>query len=632
MDDWLQLLKNVNRGFHKGASQEEADAYVAERSNGQFANVAALQQHLNQQELTNATRPSTGEGLARSAAQGLSFGFHDEMAGALDALLGGDYKATRNAERLADRTFSDEHPWAAGGARLVGAIPSAIATAGLTAAPGVATAGQLIRQGAAVGAGAGALTGAGEADELSDIPRDATIGAGVGAGAGAVIGAVTKPLTKAASAIWRGGRALFTPKADGKASALDFLAREFPDDAGARLAGMEAARPGLVRAADVAPEMLDVAASAKGAIKRDALDFLEQRNLNAGSRMADEFMESVGGPGAQQPNAIAAARALDDAKVPYRAATYEPLEQVYNNITPASPNPNTIKVFEALTDPDIAGVYAKVRPMGGGQATNFRELQATLRSLRASETEAYSKGGQLGRLSAKEWGDKANALEQAMESAMPGFRAANAGWRMTKEAAEGFDLGAKALNKTPQQIADELASLSEEGRNAYRMALVDDYATTLRGTHEANDAARVATRRGNQDLEPRLRAAFPKDSDLDTFLNGAEVEATFRRTQNALQGSKTAPRTQLARSMFGGTDERLPTRWWHMFENLAADGRKERIAGEVGNRLLKQDWRSVVGEIDATRAGILRNLERTSTGVRGLSALAGGSLDRLFGE
>lgn len=119
--------------------------------------------------------PGTGLGqFARSALQGLTLGWSDELAG----LLGGDADFER--QRLEQHRATD--PAGAMGAELLGGLPTALLPAGW-ASRGLSTGAQVVR-GALSGAAAGGVYGAGAAD-----PGERVQGAIAGAGPTAAIGA-----------------------------------------------------------------------------------------------------------------------------------------------------------------------------------------------------------------------------------------------------------------------------------------------------------------------------------------------------------------------------------------------------------------------------------------------------------
>lgn len=143
----------------------------------------------------------------RTFAQGLTFGFSDEIEAAIRAAAQGDparYRAIVNQIRAQQERYAKDNPEAAFGLEMAGIIGSALATPQLTAAKALGPLGRFI-VGGAEDAAQGALYAAGQAKDIRDIPRSIkeeapvnaafyTGAAGVGAGAKAVGRAAAKPI------------------------------------------------------------------------------------------------------------------------------------------------------------------------------------------------------------------------------------------------------------------------------------------------------------------------------------------------------------------------------------------------------------------------------------------------------
>lgn len=177
------------------------------------------------------------ESFLRGGGQGLSFGFGDELTGAVESLFTDKtYEQSRDESRAANDAAREANPWTYGGSEVGGAlIPSIIALLGSggTAAPAVG--GGLLKAAAPMAtrlapttikgmAAMGALDAAGRSE--ADLPEgeigDFLTDVGMGAGLGATLGAGGKLVTKGAGlfradeladiAQTRGAKALGTPK------------------------------------------------------------------------------------------------------------------------------------------------------------------------------------------------------------------------------------------------------------------------------------------------------------------------------------------------------------------------------------------------------------------------------------
>jgi hypothetical protein len=206
------------------------------------SNSLARLQALTRQPQSSA--PGMTEGLARSAAQGATFNFADEIeAGAralLDAAQGDATFGERyghhveNIRRGIER-FREEHP----GKALAAEVAGAVAVPGLGAAKAAqtaATAGGRVARGLAAGSGAGGLAGAGAAEgDLAERGAGAVRGAVAGGSIGAAVPAA------GAGAAKLGRVAGFWKKAAGpKAPTVDQLKAEASElYARARNAGVQ---------------------------------------------------------------------------------------------------------------------------------------------------------------------------------------------------------------------------------------------------------------------------------------------------------------------------------------------------------------------------------------------------------
>lgn len=156
--------------------------------------------------------PGMLESAARGAAQGATFGFADEIAGAVEsAFTDKTYKQARDESRANFARAKDENPWSFGLGEIAGSVATGVATGG---AAGVA--GKAGLKGVAALAGAeGALTGVGtsEAESAGGIAKDAAVGGVLGAALG---GAAHKAFGKfAASAGERHARHIAEDVTDG---------------------------------------------------------------------------------------------------------------------------------------------------------------------------------------------------------------------------------------------------------------------------------------------------------------------------------------------------------------------------------------------------------------------------------
>lgn len=206
------------------------------------------------QQLLNFVRPnqqlrdslmeigSGKEAFQRGMAQGATFGFADELSGAVrgaantltgEGSLGENYRQARDESRARTKEVSDENPVLSTAGEVAGSL-----AAGLPAAPQVG-AGWLANTGRLAGVGAveGGLAGLGasEADlaqgDVSGAATDTAVGAGIGAVASPVIGGALDLIVRGVSRLPIGGWRLQGDAETRAANNLaDYLKREY--DAG----------------------------------------------------------------------------------------------------------------------------------------------------------------------------------------------------------------------------------------------------------------------------------------------------------------------------------------------------------------------------------------------------------------
>lgn len=164
---------------------------------GSFLAAPALPQVAKDEE-----GPGLVESGLRGIKQGVSFGFGDEITGALEsAFTDKTYKQARDEARAADKAASDAHPVGYGLGQILGGVATA-AVPGLGAATGLKVLGTGFAANAARGAAAGLLAGAGdsEAEDVKGIAQDAAKGGLVGGTLGGILGTAAEKYVHGAPA------------------------------------------------------------------------------------------------------------------------------------------------------------------------------------------------------------------------------------------------------------------------------------------------------------------------------------------------------------------------------------------------------------------------------------------------
>lgn len=218
------LAYNAKQMLSQGASDAEIDAYLAENGatpeqvmavpatdekvlnrileeekSGEWAKVqAALAESRAriEKERRKLERIKTGQGVARGFADGLFFGFADEIE---SALFGQDVESVRQEQK----EFSQAHPMLAIGSTIAGAVANPLNALGV-AGKG-ASLGTKVARGALTGGAQGALygLGSGEGGIENRLESAAKTGA-LSAGLGAAMPAAVEGVKAGAKAIGKG--------------------------------------------------------------------------------------------------------------------------------------------------------------------------------------------------------------------------------------------------------------------------------------------------------------------------------------------------------------------------------------------------------------------------------------------
>lgn len=164
-------------------------------------------------------QPGKLESAARGAAQGASFGFADEISGAVEsALTDKTYQQARDESRANFKSAQQANPVTYGAGELGGGVATAFVP-GLNLARGASLAKQV---GAAAVAGGVGGFGLSEAKDAKGLARDTAIGAGVGGAVGGVAGAVMRGAGKIADGAKFAGKRAVGLASDLNPESVDF--------------------------------------------------------------------------------------------------------------------------------------------------------------------------------------------------------------------------------------------------------------------------------------------------------------------------------------------------------------------------------------------------------------------------
>ena len=264
--------------------------------------------------------PDIRQAMRRGMGQGATFGFADELSGAVDAagagLSGGDmgqaYTQGRDQSRSINDQAQQQFPKAYMGGQLAGAVPTAaVPVGGLLRG---ATVGSTIGRSAGLGATMGATQGAGEAPDMASVPAHAAegakwggiVGAGVPAGV-AGLGRLVSPFRTpsarqpAIEALQREGVDLTAGQATGSKPLqwMESTLGDLPGSGGRASEMMERQRQQLMAAAlkrmgeDAPLATPDVMSGARDRIVSQFNDLASRNNLRYDQQFGQDIAKAV---------------------------------------------------------------------------------------------------------------------------------------------------------------------------------------------------------------------------------------------------------------------------------------------------------------------------------------------------
>jgi hypothetical protein len=528
---------------------------------------AAMQEMLNNIEARK--RPDTER--LRAIAQGATLGFSDEIAAAalnpmsaIGAALGtGDQGAAYNerlqAERDALRRYKNEYPMSSAGYEIGGAVLPALLSRGRTA-PGSATSilGSGIQAGIA-GAKQGGIYGfgTGEGDFLNRAVK-AGIGALTGGSIGGLLGTA-------------GGIAQ-------KYGVQDFV-NKVRNASGDRMAGVVANE--IQRMAEQSGLTADeiIARIASGQL------MAENRTLNNYIR---KFYAEGGPAGAEikttlsarpsetrtaamsemqrnlststDPNTLRAYRMAEDAAKAAEGTSFDRIllgggGAVTNEIQSALEDafqrvPGVANELSAYTRANTKTMpYFKVKEDGTVEFTRqptLQEAEIARRFLQRKADEAYRSGSP--------WGEVYKGIEQSVrepiDAASAELAAARANWANIKGGREAFDIGTKAIAKSPDELAmiyDDIQAKGADAVAAFREGMM----TAMRaGMAKPSTAPGLMRNLATEGTGPStaLRLALPP-SNTDNVLNLINTANEAQAASGHILGGSSTALTALAPSV-----------------------------------------------------------------------------------
>lgn len=508
---------------------------------------------LPQNESMNAGRaaPSWQQSLA-NVAQGPSFGFSDEIGGAVGgvrSLLGGrpfgeGYTSTRDWLRGAADQFKKDNPIFAGVTRAMVAAPT-MATPATSVFKGV---GMLPRAGnaALTGLGFGSIAGAGEstADSALGVAQDAAqgglFGASISGAAVPAMAAVTPVVKAVAGAFSSGSAGRYAKEKVAEALARDSIN---PDSALTQAAARFSKLGPEARVMDVGGQntrqLLDTTATLPGATKQSVETAIRERQATRAGRLIGSAEDALNPSGLRLSETIDSLIAVrDSAAQPLYQKLYKRMVQVDDELRGLINAADELGAGAAAKKVAIArqSPYSLTADTPTASMRELDYLKQGLDDIIQANTDARGKMNKVGAAVVELKQSLTAALDKRTKGAYKTARDAFAGPSALMDAAEA---GRRAMTMDDQQIGAMMRKMSDSEREAYRI-----------GAFEAL-RAKLGRRAGQTEImnlwrEPaaqeKLKALFGSERSYREFASSVAAEARLSRMESVGRGSQTAAR------------------------------------------------------------------------------------------
>jgi len=598
------------------------------------------------------------------ATNGFTQQFRDELAGGAAAAgtflstgsvdkAGRAYNLQRDAENLRIADARKRQGLLGQAEELGGAIALPVGRAGEIPASALesgslATASRYSAiAGAKTGAKIGALSGAGASDPgINNRITGALTGAAGGAVAGGALGGAAPTV----------GKYLVSPLAqvakrtmgrDGDAP-LAIVANALSDDAGG-IAGAatkmdDAATRGspmvLADTGDNARALLASAARRQGAGKTMGRTAIIDRQKAQMERISDAVRRDLG--------PTANLNEMGDKFIEKARADAGPLYDKFK----AQPGADTVKLDDLATRPSFQNGLARAYKLAKEEGIDPTELgfvvdaegNATISKVPTWQTLDYIKRGMddvvdasknqtTGKLNEQGRAvfNTLRMLKSRMDNANPFYAEARGAYAGPMKMREAMDKGAKALNRSPDDLAAEMKDLSPSEQEMYRMGLRKAITDFLESKSDGTD--KVGALIGTPKRRTAFEKAFGGKAEFQRFISTLQDEEAMNLTyKKVATGSPTAENLATDESVKTGIPQAVMDAGLHSLrgDQIGAVGRLLRPlsdAGKFGVGKTGEATRdSVVAYLTEADPVVMRDLIREANRLREAGKLAGGKL------
>lgn len=589
-----------------------------------------------------AKKPTVEKALI-SALQGPTFGFLDELAGAVAAPvkavvegkpLAQAYREGRDIVRGAAESYEKESPFMSTAGQVAASLPfmatqgiskgvqavgkmaepyvgPAIASAGryLTAAPAagqVMGMGQRIAQAGAAGAGYGALGGLGgsEAESISGITKDVLTSAATGAG----LGAVTQPV---ASVLGATGQNILGRVSDKAASryaeqkVAEALLRDTPPDLLQSALGMAQARMGKLgaeaRIADVGgastKQLLDTVATLSGETKQALERAIRERQAGRAGRLMEAADTALGTKGADFLGSLEAFNTQRQvASRPFYDVIDKAVVTVDNDLMNVLNRSEKLQGAAELLYKTKTGQTLDLSKLKVGEQVPMNVLDTLKQSLYDSAQTLKQSGSSQ---QANAYDDVRKNLMSLLEAKSPkvggqsAYGQAMKTWAGPSQMMDAAEAGRKSMTGDIMDIKQLTKDFTQSEIDAYRIGALQ--ALRQKTGTEAGQTSLLKMWKEPATQE-RLREVF--GNDYRQFASAVAKEARLKGMESAGRGSQTAarlagaadldvaPLAQAGQAIASGSPTGILTGLTNLYGRIQTP---EPVRNEIGQILLSRE-------------------------------------------
>lgn len=512
------------------------------------------------EHVETAPRQTRAQAALAGIAQGMTFGFADELTAGIEAMMTDKSydEALANRRQLYGEARED-HP----GTMLSGEIAGGVA---IPVGAGAIKGGTLAARmgaGAKAGAAGGSLAGFGSAEGnvIERLPAAAT-GAVLGGAVGGALPVVPAMGRFAADVTGVRPKTPRMPLPDGQE--LRYTGPASIDDIrGTLRSTQERADDKLLQAMDRGEVDIDALSRATGDKPETILDlagqpalrlargarsaspraskqldeYMTNRASGAEERILNDLLETTGQPG--RTNTV---QAFDDL-IEARKAHAKPL---YDKAYEATVQSDVVK--EAVAIPEFRRAYEAGQRIARIEKRTLPDIEEGIKNGFPVEAIDYMKrgvdavieaGGESGRsMSRTEARALRNRLAEVLEdvdASVPAYKQARAQFAGDSELLEALDSGRSLFKMHPDEARKAVDNLSEAGKERFRQGAFEALADRIESIAPGNDISRRVAEKTLD--KKRLRLLFSDDESFARFQDLIKREATMNASRNFLRGN-----------------------------------------------------------------------------------------------